>query len=49
MSFQAEYYHNLGNAKSTSNAKCFFTDATLLKILIPLRHSDYDVEANIIF
>ena len=43
----AIYYHNSGNAKSISNAKCFFTDATLVEMLIPLRNNEYDtVEAN---
>ena len=44
------YYHNSGNAKSISNAKCFFTDATLIEMLITLRNNEYDtVEANRIF
>ena len=41
------YYHNLGNAKSISNGKCFFTDATLVEVLIPLMQNEYDtVNAN---
>ena len=33
---QKVYYHNSGNAKSTSNAKWFFTTAEHAALLIPL-------------
>jgi hypothetical protein len=45
--FALYYYHNSGNAKSISNAKCFFTNTTLIEMLIPLRNNKYDtVEGN---